>query len=195
IRSVVVVLPASMWAMIPMFRTRSSATAVCVTAKALPFSLPAVVREGLVRLRHPVHVVLLLERPALLLERVEELAGELPRHSLLAPLARELDDPAERERARAALRHLDGHLVVGPADAAGADLEHGRHGLDGLLEHVHRRLAAALADDREGVVDDSLGDAFLAARHDAVDELRHERRAVDRVRDQAARGDLRAPRH
>ena len=34
------------------------------------------------------------------------------------------DEPADRERARAALRHLDRHLVVRAADAAGADLEH-----------------------------------------------------------------------
>src|ERR687891_560925 len=154
-RSVVVVLPASMWAMIPMFRTRSSATAACVTAKALSVSLPAVVREGLVGLRHAVHVVLLLERAALLLERVEELAGQLARHPLLAALARERDEPADRERARAALRHLDGDLVVGAADTAGADLEHRRDRLDRLLEHVHRRLAGPLADDRQRVVDDA----------------------------------------
>src|SRR3712207_7484755 len=35
--------------------------------------LPAVVREGLVRLRHPVDVVLLLERAALAVQRVLEL--------------------------------------------------------------------------------------------------------------------------
>src|SRR5918996_3692294 len=163
-RSVVVVLPASMWAMIPMFRTRSSATAACVTAKALSVSLPAVVREGLVGLRHAVHVVLLLERAALLLERVEELAGQLGGHPLLAALARELHEPADRKRARAALRHLDGHLVVGAADPAGSDLEHGRNGLDRLLQHVHGRLAGALSDDGERVVDDALGDALLPAR-------------------------------
>src|SRR5688500_12782268 len=104
-----------MWAMIPMFRTRSSAARV---ATALMFGLPAVVREGLVRLRHPVDVVLLLVRPALLRERVHELAGELLRHALLAPVAGGLHEPAERERARAALGHLDGHLVVRAAHAA-----------------------------------------------------------------------------
>src|SRR5215471_9753888 len=112
IRSVVVVLPASMWAMIPMFRTRSSATLVSVTAKSLCLflALPAVVGEGLVGLRHSVHVVLALERVALLLERVEDLAGQLVGHVLLAAVAGVGDEPAQREGAPAALRHLHRHL-------------------------------------------------------------------------------------
>src|SRR6187401_3273288 len=114
-RSVVVVLPASMWAMIPMFRTRSSPTDV---ATALISRLPAVVREGLVGLRHPVDVVLLLVRAALLVQGVQNLSDELRPHALLTPLARVLDEPADGERPGAALRHLDGHLVVRAADAA-----------------------------------------------------------------------------
>src|SRR5918999_5485186 len=123
-RSVVVVLPASMCAMIPMLRTRSSAMRVAVVLIAARL-LPAVVREGLVRLRHPVDVVLLLERAALAVDRVHQLGRQLLVQALLAALARELDEPADGERARTALRHLDGHLVVGAADAAGAHLEDG----------------------------------------------------------------------
>src|SRR5215831_13302791 len=126
-RSVVVVFPASMWAMIPMFRTRSSATACSVSfvlkSSFLSSVLPAIVRERLVRLRHPVDVVLSLERAALLVQRVENLVGELVRHALLAPLARERDDPAHREGAGASLRHLDRNLVVRAADAAAAHLQ------------------------------------------------------------------------
>src|SRR5215203_223174 len=132
-RSVVVVLPASMCAMIPMFRTRSRAMFV-----ATAISSPPVVREGLVRLRHPVHVVLALERAALLVERVQQLAGELRRHSLLAAVAREGEEPADRKGAATPLRHLDGHLIVRAADAAALDLEHGRHGLDRLLQNLER---------------------------------------------------------
>src|SRR3954451_18133337 len=106
-----------MWAMIPMFRTRSSATRCSVAAKSLQ-SLPAVVREGLVGLRHPIHVVFALVGVPLLLERVEDLAGELVAHVLLAAIAREGDEPAQRERAPAALRHFDRHLIVRTSDAA-----------------------------------------------------------------------------
>src|SRR5205823_3244333 len=132
-----------MWAMIPMFRTRSSATAcsvIFVLKSSFLFRLPAVVREGLVGLRHPVDVVLLLERAALLVERIHDLAGELLPHMLLAAVARVADQPAHGERAGTALRHLHGHLVVGPADAARADLEDRRDRLHRLLEHLDGRL-------------------------------------------------------
>src|SRR5579884_156101 len=98
-----------MCAMIPMFRTRSRPTAVCSLVLNGSFlRLPAVVREGLVGLRHPVDVVLSLERPALLVEGVQNLVGELRAHPLLAALARIVDEPAHGERAGPALRHLDG---------------------------------------------------------------------------------------
>src|SRR5215203_1376679 len=177
-----------MCAMIPMLRTRSSAMRDAVVVLMSP--LPAVVREGLVGLRHPVDVVLLLERAALGVDRVHELAGDLLLHPLLAPLARELDEPADRERACAALRHLDGHLVVRAADPAGADLEHGRDRLDGPLQRLDRRLAGLLGDDRERVVDEPLGRRPLAVEHDGVDELRHELRPVDRIGLELARGDV-----
>src|SRR4051794_7462697 len=117
-----------MCAMMPMFRTLSSSSIlgtrdpVCVSVSAMKtFSLPAIVREGLVGLRHPVDVVLLLVRAALLVRRVENLVGELLEHLLLAPLPGERHQPADGQRAGAALRHLDGHLVVRAADAPRAD--------------------------------------------------------------------------
>src|SRR6185436_15762642 len=70
-------------------------------------ALPAIVREGLVRLRHAEDVVLPLVRAALLGLGVGQLAGEPLRHRLLAAGASELDQPANRQRAGAALRDLD----------------------------------------------------------------------------------------
>src|SRR5689334_7731838 len=187
-----------MWAMIPMLRTRSSATAcsvIFVLKSSFLIRLPAVVREGLVRLRHPVDVVLSLERAALLVQRVENLVGELVRHALLATLARIRHEPAHRERAGAPLRHLDRHLVVRAADAAAAYLQHRRDRLHGLLEHLDRRAAGLRPDGLERVVDDLLGDRLLAVEHDLVDHLRHERRAVDGVGLDRADLDLGTTRH
>src|SRR5215469_1021178 len=65
--------------------------AIVLSARWPPARLPAVVREGLVGLRHAVDVVLALERVALLLLCVEQLVGKALRHRLLAPLTRELD--------------------------------------------------------------------------------------------------------
>src|SRR3954471_12322308 len=112
--------------------------------------LPAVVREGPVGLRHAVDVVLPLECPALLVAGVEDLADELVDHLLLAALAGERDEPADREGAGAARRDLDRDLVVGTADAARAHLEGGSDRADRLLEHLDRRPAGGGADLLQG---------------------------------------------
>src|SRR5687768_3314442 len=103
--------------------------------------LPAIMREGLVGLRHAEYVVLALVRAALLALRVQPLVGEPLRHRLLAAVARELDQPAHGERAGAALGHLDRYLIGGAPDAARADLEHRRERLDGDLQRLHRILS------------------------------------------------------
>ena len=118
--------------------------------------------ERLVGLSHAVDVVLALVCAALLGLRVEQLVGEPLRHRLLATLAGELDEPAHREGASATLRDLDGHLVGGAADATGANLERRREDLQRRLEDLDRVLAAALGDDRQGVVDDLFGRGLLA---------------------------------
>src|SRR4028118_1373625 len=153
-RSVAVVLPASMWAMIPMLRYSSSCSGfgtaedVCdstTTAICSAFFLPAVVREGLVGLRHAVDVVLLLVGAALGVRRVDDLADELVDHLLLASLPGERDEPAHGQRPRPTTGDLDRHLVVRAADAPGADLQVRRDRLDRLFEHLDRRTTRPLA--------------------------------------------------
>src|SRR4030088_1820208 len=153
-----------MWAMIPMFRTRSSATAVSFFSLVLKVSapLPAVVREGLVGLRHPVDVVFPLERPALLVQRVHDLVGELDAHAFLPALARVRHEPAHGKRAGPALRNLHRNLVVRAADAAALDLEDRRDRLHGLLEHLDRRPARLRAALLERPLDHRLGDRLLS---------------------------------
>src|SRR5215510_5713776 len=97
-RSVVVVLPASMCAMIPMFRVslRGCVRAMAlVSSRIFPVDLPAVVCERLVRFRHLVRVVLLLHRAAAEVGRVEQLGSELLAHRLLSPLAGVFDQPPD----------------------------------------------------------------------------------------------------
>src|SRR3954453_14530751 len=150
-RSVVVVLPASMWAMIPMLRVRARgysrtssplapflvscsvvATSIFLAGTAIrrpprcraphqnpapgggsrvALPSPAVVGEGSVRLCHLVHVFASLDRGAGTVGGVNDLGAESLRHRFLAPRAREVHEPAHRER-RAALRlDLDRDLV------------------------------------------------------------------------------------
>src|SRR5438445_6557779 len=149
-RSVVVVFPASMWAMMPMFRMWSSGVvrgiAFLATAKTRgdqapavgPVSLrshrgahrsldagslsagsrscrskgsPPVMREGAVRLRHPVRILFLLYRLALALRGEDQLGGESLRHVLFAARAAERDQPAHAERGGAPGPDFDLHLV------------------------------------------------------------------------------------
>src|SRR5918995_4862861 len=106
-----------MWAMMPMLRTLARSTAVSV-ANVSPSSrracvcgsagrapgrgaspraglLPAVVGEGLVGLRHLVHVLAALHARAEAVGGVEDLVHEALGHRLLAALPGEADEPAQ----------------------------------------------------------------------------------------------------
>src|ERR1700728_3440304 len=126
-RSVVVVLPASICAMIPMLRTLARSTAVWVaTVSVLSTSsgcLPAVMREGLVGLRHLVGVFTALDAGAKAVAGVEQLVHQPLGHRLLAALPRVGHEPAQGQGGAARGAHLHGNLVGGAADAAAANLE------------------------------------------------------------------------
>src|ERR1700739_4443603 len=113
-RSVVVVFPASMCAEMPMFRQRSMGVARA-TVSVLRALLPAVVREGLVGLRHAVRVLALAHRGAAVFGGIHQLVCQTERHGLLASVARGFDDPAHREGLAAGGPPLDRPLVGGPA--------------------------------------------------------------------------------
>src|ERR1700730_16960861 len=98
-RSVDVVFPASMCAMIPMLRVSSSLNArgIVPLKKILSSAkrLPAIVREGLVGLGHAVHVFFLLHRSAARIRGVNQLIRELVHHGLARALTRILQQPAD----------------------------------------------------------------------------------------------------
>src|SRR5260370_15029640 len=96
-RSVDVVFPASMCAMIPMLRVSSSLNALPIVPETAFFSpvrvptasltktthsLPAVMLECLVGFRHAVHVFLLLHRSAARTRRIHQLIRELVHHEI-----------------------------------------------------------------------------------------------------------------
>src|SRR4051812_25063202 len=109
-RSVVVVLPASMCAMMPMFRNLESSVGFIIprvscgprpaveTAAARPTSLlPAVVRERLVGVGHTVRVLALLDGVAARAGGVHQLVGQPLAHRLLAAGPGVVHEPADRE--------------------------------------------------------------------------------------------------
>src|SRR5438132_3691120 len=210
-RSVVVVLPASIWAMIPMFRVRASgysrmtrglpapvgarpvvSFAACAMSSFLAgvaiSGLPPVMGERPVRLRHLVHVFLALDRGPGPARSVHELRGQSLGHAVLATRPGVVDQPAERERRSAGGPNLDRHLVRRTTDPARADLEQRPRVLHRPLQRDRRVVRGLLADVLERLVHDALRETALAREQHLVDELRDELVLVDRVRIDLAPG-------
>src|SRR5437867_6011121 len=201
-RSVVVVLPASMWAMIPMLRVFSSEYCRSTSAALPPYDssshakrgvrlrpplhfdlqLPAIMRERLVGLRHLVRVFSLLHCGAAVAGGVEQLAGELLGHAALASTPGGADDPPHRQRGATFGTHFDRNLVRQTADPPRLDLDRGLYVVDRGLEHLERVLLAPILDRPQGLVHDLLGRRLLAADHHDVHELRHQPAPVLRIR-------------
>ena len=103
-------------------------------------------RERLVRFRHLVRIFALLDGVAAVVGGVENLARQFVLHRLLAARGRVGDQPADRQGRAARRAHLDGDLVVRPADAAALDLERRLDVVDGLLEELDRIVLGPLFD-------------------------------------------------
>src|ERR1700693_2077910 len=182
-----------MWAMMPIFRVFSSGYCASTTrpspllgatqekrwveAPAPLFesrSLPAVVRERLVGLRHLVSVFALLHGRPAVVGRVQQLAREPLRHALLRATPRGPDQPAHAERRPPIRAYLDRHLVGRAAYATRLDLHRRLAVVHGRLEELERVLLGAVLHGAHGLVHDLLGRALLAAVHHHVDALRHD---------------------
>src|SRR2546425_4674010 len=141
-RSVVVVLPASMCAMMPMLRVFSKEYCRCTVSpsfcpgytceeggqpaagpplRCLP--LPAVMREGLVGLRHLVRVLSLLHSRPAVVGRVQQLTGQLLRHAAFRAPPGGADHPTHGQRRSTLGPNLHRHLIGGAADAARLHLD------------------------------------------------------------------------
>src|SRR5579884_1812044 len=187
IHSVVVVLPASMCAMIPMFRSRSSlvlrftcSTAITAMSVVPPRSVSEMA-ESLVRFRHPVGLFFAPHRPARVVGGVHQLRGQLLGHALAVPLPGEAHDPPPGQRQAAIGTDLDRHLVGGAAHPPRLDLEHRGGVPQRLLEHLERLSPGHPPRTAQRLIGNALGERFLPVAHDDVDELRHRLRAVDGV--------------
>src|ERR1700748_813240 len=107
-RSVVVVLPASICAAIPMFRYMLRGVVRAIGGCP---GLPAIVREGAVGVGHLVVVSALLDGRAAIVGGVHQLARQAALHGGLVAAAGGGDQPANGERARTVGAYFDGHLI------------------------------------------------------------------------------------
>src|SRR6266568_2850555 len=182
-----------MWAMMPMFRVFSSGYCASTTlpspllgatqekrgveAPAPLFdsrSLPAVVRERLVGLRHLVSVFSLFHGRAAVVGGVEELAGQPLRHAFLRAPARGSDEPPHAQGGAPVGSYFHGHLVRRAAYPPRLDLHRRLAIVHGGLEELEGVLLGPVLHGPHGLVHDPLGRALLAAVHHHVDELRHD---------------------
>src|SRR5229473_3429318 len=181
-RSVVVVLPASICAMIPMFRTLSIATGrSCIFSATLISLLVPEVGESLVAFRHPVGFLFALDRAASVLGSVKQLERELLRHALPAPLPGETDDPAARQRQPALRPDLDRDLVGRATDTPRLDLEQRGGVAKGQVEDLQRLLLGLLSGAAQRLIYNLLGGRPLPFAHDHVHELGDRLRLIDGV--------------
>src|SRR5262245_61788202 len=158
-RSVVVVFPASMCAMMPMLRNFESSVAFISPTgsreRSRSSSLPTVMGERLVRVGHTMRVLALLDGVAAAACGIHQLVREPLAHRLLAARPGVVHEPANRERLTAHLADLDRHLIRRSADAAALDLDARLDVLHGLLEDLEWIVARALVDLVKGAVEDA----------------------------------------
>src|SRR5579883_672502 len=186
-RSVEVVLPASMCAMIPILRVSSSlnarpaapaffspallATASVTFLSCFASNLPAVMRERLIRFRHAVHIFLFLDGAAARIGGVNQLVGQLVDHGFSGTLARILQNPADGQGLAAEGIDFHRNLVVGAADAPRLDLEDRFDVFERLLEDFQRVVVGLLGYLIHRAVKDALRGGFFAVPHHRADEL------------------------
>src|SRR6478736_2117842 len=206
-RSVVVVLPASMCAAIPMLRVHSSGkgrsfeltdetlvlsvTTVILIGEAtdmlrVPY-LPTEMGEGAVGLGHLVHFFLLLHHAAGVVVGVDDLGGDGLAHRDALAAVGGVNNPAESQGLLALERDFNRNLVGGATDAAALHFQLRAGVFHRTHEQVDRiTLLQLLAHLLEGAVNDALGERAFAALHDDVDEMRHQRAVIADVWDGGA---------
>eukprot|EP01137_Pigoraptor_chileana_P024036 Opistho-2@91350 len=132
-------------------------------------ALEAEVRERLVGLSHAVNFVTLLHGTATAFGGFHQFVGQTQGHRLFTTLLGGLFHPAHGQSQATDRAHLNRHLVVGTANAAGLHFDHGLHVVDGHGEGFQRVFARVLLLDLvEGTVNDALGNRFFAALHDPM---------------------------
>src|SRR5262252_5117907 len=212
-RSVVVVLPASICAMMPIFRYRSRAVVRAINETprrhlrrrpqrshisdkwSAARCLPAVVREGLIRVGHPMRIFPPLHRDATIIGSVEEFTREPFLHRVFRAIPRTRDEPPNSQRLATVRSYFDRNLIGGAADAPGANLDRGAHVVESVMKDAQRILPATFGDSVECVVDDPFGYRFLALPHQAVHEFGQYEVAKLRIRENLAFDRSSAARH
>src|SRR5580765_4521252 len=159
-RSVDVVFPASMCAIIPMLRVSSSLNTRAMVPGLTFFSpdritaasattnlkflllmhsnsvLPTIVRKRFVCFGHAMNVFLLLDRSTTSVGCVDQLIGQLVHHGLAGTFPRILQNPANRQRLAAERIHFHWNLIVRATHTPGLYFQQRLGVFQGFLEKL-----------------------------------------------------------
>src|SRR5262245_51702765 len=109
-------------------------------------SLPTIMREGLIGLRHPMCLFLLLYRVALILLSIHQLSSQFLGHASTRAAACSCEEPAHRQCQTAGRFNFNRNLIRGAADTAGLHFHRRRGVAKRLLENLHWVFLGALLD-------------------------------------------------
>src|SRR6266498_556984 len=146
------------------------------------YPLPLVMRKRLVCISHAVGVFLLLHRITPVVGGVEDFCRQTISHCLFAPSARVGNNPTNRQRSAPFLMNFDWYLIRRTANATRLYF-HGRFDVVySPFENLQRLFAGLITNLPHRSVKNILRQRLLPHPHHAVDELRDQRTAVNRVR-------------
>src|SRR5262245_26466080 len=149
-------------------------------------TLPAIVREGLIGLRHPMHVFPLLYRRPRIVRRIQQFSRELLPHTLPAAGTRIFRQPSERQRHSTGWTNFYRHLIRGAADPTGFHLNDRLHIINRCPKYFQRIVPGLLVNDIEGSVTNTLSRTLLPTRHQDIEKLPDELIPVSHIRERVA---------
>ena len=146
----VVVFPASIWAMMPILRVLSKGTILGIALyrekkeadQPPPFlrifflNLPSIMSKGAIRLRHTMSVFFFLYCGASIISRVQQFTRQLFFHGLFATIARRLDQPAHAQRNTPLWPNLYRNLIGGAAYATRSNFDRWPRILNSFLKNA-----------------------------------------------------------
>ena len=125
----------------------------------------AVVGESLVGFRHLVGFFALANSAAGFIGRIHQLAGKLLSHAATVTSAGEAHKPAKGHGRTPLLAHFHRNLIGGTPDASGTYLNERSRIFHGRLKQFDRIPTGAVADQAEGIGQDSLCRRLLSVLH------------------------------
>src|ERR1051325_9944796 len=157
-------------------------TASLFSGQIISKSLPAVMSEGPVRLRHPVSIFLHLEGGPATIRGFDDCSRQLFFHGLCPTVAGRLDQPPHTQREPPLRPDFNWHLIGRSAYAPRSDFDRRPGVLDGALKDAQGVFFGPARHNIEGTIENRFRNAFLSSIHDRIDELGHQFVPVLRVR-------------